>query len=324
MSLVVGQEKGGIVALVSDTGVVEHGVQLPPKQCRPKICLCGPDIAVGFAGSPELAAKALQRFAAVDDKDYDTTTQFFLNEHQGADGGVDYLIGFNRPAPKIVKISEGAISPCISGRTAWIGDRDAFSAFQKYRTSRRGHSVTSHLEDLNLVSIQLSEENPQNKTFELLGTMRFVILDSSIKTVFGEGVAVNNVDKEFRYRSFAWVLAEKRSSLILPKSHVDATAPERSELRNFAASCFVTVPGSSVQGIAYHYLAAKITYFYWGSLGQPLVNVRIFTDKTWEEFKSATEAEFGVKWVGMLVTRTMRPDAYGLPPSKWRTMRPRD
>lgn len=320
MSLVVGQEKGGIVALVSDTGVVEHDVQLPPQQHCPKICVCGPDVAVGFAGSPELAAAALRRFAAVDDKNYTTTTQFFLKEHREASEGVDYLIGFNRPAPKIAKISQGAISSCISGGTAWIGDHDAFSAFQKYRASRKGFSVTSSLEDLNLVSIQLSEEHPQNKTFDLLGTMRFVILDPSIRTVFGEGVAVNNVDKEFRYRSFTWVLGEKRSSLILPRSHLDATAPERRELRNYAASCFVTELGSSVQGVAYHYLAAKVTYFYWGHLGQPLVNARVFTDKTWEEFKSATEGEFGVKWIGMLVARTMRPDAYGLPPSKWRTM----
>jgi hypothetical protein len=36
MTLVVARQKSNVIAIVSDTGVMEHGAQLPPEQQIPK------------------------------------------------------------------------------------------------------------------------------------------------------------------------------------------------------------------------------------------------------------------------------------------------
>jgi 20S proteasome alpha/beta subunit len=54
MTLVVAQRKKGIISAVSDTGITEHDAPLSLEKNVPKICIITPDLAVGFAGSPEL------------------------------------------------------------------------------------------------------------------------------------------------------------------------------------------------------------------------------------------------------------------------------
>jgi hypothetical protein len=67
MTLVVAQQKGTTIAVVSDTGVSEHGMRLPPAKQVPKICiinpnLANPNLAVAFAGNPDLATQSLLSF----------------------------------------------------------------------------------------------------------------------------------------------------------------------------------------------------------------------------------------------------------------------
>ena len=62
MTLVVAQKKGGVIAAVSDAGVMEHGERLSPAKCIPKICILTPDLAVAFAGNPDLAKHYINKY----------------------------------------------------------------------------------------------------------------------------------------------------------------------------------------------------------------------------------------------------------------------
>ena len=62
MILVVAQKKGHIISAVSDTGVCQNDTPLPPEGHLPKISVISPDLAIGFAGSPELALEAISTF----------------------------------------------------------------------------------------------------------------------------------------------------------------------------------------------------------------------------------------------------------------------
>src|SRR5258708_8198483 len=162
MSLVVAQQKGSVIAIVSDTGVIEHGKRLPPEKQIPKIAIVNPELAIAFAGSPDLAKRHIDSFPVP--QNYKATIQYLLTCHRDANRQVDFLALFNRPVPKIVVIRDGTV--CSPVRTAWIGDHAAFEAFQRYpNTQQRG----STFEAAKLITVFESEVNRDNATFPLIG-----------------------------------------------------------------------------------------------------------------------------------------------------------
>jgi hypothetical protein len=223
---------------------------------------------------------------------------------------------FNKPAPKTVSVRNGKIwSPA---RNEWLGDQAGFEAFQRYDHTRAIGAVTSVFEAPQLVSILQSERHKQNLTFPMLGSLRYVMIDPSIVTVFGHAVGLNNVDGEFTYRPYTFVLTERHFSIALPVPFVKRIASERDELRTYAASCFVTGANFDIRAVAYHFVHGKLTYMYWGIRGKPLSNTRVVVGKNIAEFMEETKAEFNVEWSGTLQLRTPPPPEYGIPLDKWR------
>lgn len=314
MTLVVSKLKGAVIGAVSDTGVVEHAVRLGPDKQLPKICILNPDLAVGFAGSPDLALRYLEQFPR-SKPTFRATIEYFKERHLKSSGSVDFLVLFNRPSPKIIPIREGDIQTAI--KAAWIGDHGAFEAFQKYSSRTLKAGISSSFEAPKLVSTRRSESHRQNVTFPMLGALRYVIIDPDVETVFGAGVAVNNVDGAFQYRSYAIVLGERPSHILVPPTFARKIAPELAELRDYAATCFVTDPKAARQAVAYHYVRGKLTHMYSGERGRPLATAQIFTDMNIEQFFESTKQEFG-DWTGMLALRTAPPAEYGIPVNRWR------
>jgi len=301
---------------VSDTGIVEHGAQLPPSKQLPKICILHPDLAVGFAGSPDLAVRYLRAFPKARPS-FRSTVDYFVECHRQAAGGVDFLLMFNKPIPKIVRIRDGNAQP--PAKTAWIGDHDGFEAFQRRGGLRGGDSsLVSTFEKPQLISVRKSESHRDNMAFPMLGTLRYVIMDPTIRSIFGDAVVANNVDGSFQYRSYTVLLAERQVPLVLPKGFLDRMAPELEELRSYSAACFVTDPACLVQALAVHFVAGKLTHLYSGPKGDPLGNGKVITGKNIEEVMEMTKAEFAAEWIGTLTLRKPPPPDYGIPAHRWR------
>ena len=91
----------------------------------------------------------------------------------------------------------------------------------------------------------------------------------------------------------------------------------------YAASCLVSDPKCEVQAVAYHYLSGKVTYMYWGKKGEPLMNARTVTGKNIVEFVEETKHEFGIEWMGTVISRTTPPADYGVPPNRWQFSGPK-
>jgi hypothetical protein len=191
MTLVVAKKKGDVLSLVSDTGISLNGQQLGPDKQIPKICILNDNLAVGFAGSPELAKEAIEATPKDEGASYGTVTGHLLKAHQQLDQGVDFVLAFGPPLSKLVLISRGKI---IQNRTnEWIGDQTAFEAFQNFRQNR----------DIGLpfISPMLStaqETEAKLPTFDMIGSMRSIIERTDIRSVFGHPVAISNADGKFK------------------------------------------------------------------------------------------------------------------------------
>jgi hypothetical protein len=316
LTLVVAQQKGRIISAVSDTGVMEHGVPLPPAQQIPKLCVLSPDVAVGFAGNPDLARRAIETASVPTTDVYRTVTQHFLGQHKHADEAVEFLILFARPVSKIIPIRDGRIyRPTL---VAWLGDQQAFEAFQEYRTNKAATKVNPLTSTLYISTNKTEEQHPDNVTFELLGALRYVIMDADVSSAFGMPVAVNNVGGRFEYRSYSFYLSRRPLNLILPKEEVERLRAEDRESSEYAASCYVATPESHKDGVAFHFVRGKLTYLYWGERGQLLANFVVLTNKNIDEVLAFAEGGFGLKLVGSISLRTPPPSDYGIPESKFK------
>lgn len=314
MTLVVAQRKKAIISAVSDTGITEHGIQLPPERHIPKICILTRELAVGFAGSPELALRCFAEF----DRGLSSAKQiidYFLNFHLSQECSVDFILMMHSPL-RLVRIADGKEHSPLA-HVAWIGDYQAFEQFQKYRNDKEDRRVTSALEVPLMLTNKESERNPDSVTFKQIAAMRYVLLDTRNPTVFGQAVGVSNADGFFEYRPYAFVLDEKNFSLLLPNNFLHRLRPELDELREYAASCFVTTPASPREGIAFHFMRGRLTYIYYGDRGSPLSNVKIASAMNADEFMEMMKAEGCTDWIGQLASRLPPQRNYGIDPSRW-------
>ena len=315
MTLVVAQKKGAILSVVSDTGVSQNGARLPPDKHMPKICVLSPDFAVGFAGSPELALEAIA--ALNPSATPPDAIHHFREFHRAKAQSVDFILMFQRPVLRLVRIANGGVSSGLA-HTAWIGDQTAFEHFQRRRNGRESPSASSIFEVPLMFTDRASERDPDNVTFTMIDAMRYVL---DLRHVFGHAVGVSNADGRFEYRQHAFVLDERRSLLSLPASFLQQLAPELHELREYSMSCFVTTHASPRQAVAFHFLRGKVTYIYHGDRGAPLTRYTVARDMNAEEFMTLMRAEGCTDWSGQLLSRLPPPSDYGIAANHWKQVR---
>ena len=280
MTLVFAQKKGNVTAIVSDTGITKFTKRLSPERCTPKICILTPDLAVAFAGDPDLAKRSINSLPA--NANYKAITDHFLKCHHEADHQVDFLILLSGRTQKILRVRGGNISDPLS--SAWIGDKAAFEVFQRYRNSGPSATVTSVFENPALFSTYDLDDT----TSQIVDALHYVIMDSSVESVFGFCVAVNNSNGGFKYIDYALALTEREFSIAFTEEFLQEIAPERDELRKYALSCLVTDGTARMVGLAFHVFHAKLTYVYLGESGKPLEYSRKMVGRNIEEFRQDT------------------------------------
>jgi hypothetical protein len=193
MTLVVSRKIGNTIALVSDTGISHLGQRVSRDKFIPKITIIHPDIAVGFAGDPDLGLRAIT--TAPSAPSYRSVVDHFLAENRRYEGGVDFIIAFNKPLVKSVVISDGEVSK----DRQWIGDHKAFAAFQRFFMKREISPSVSQLENLIVVTSLRADSLEDNPTLRMIGAMRYVLLDKDVESVFGDPLSVNNAEGSFLY-----------------------------------------------------------------------------------------------------------------------------
>jgi len=129
MTLVVARvSKRNCISFVSDTGVTHNSERLGPEHQLPKLAILNDSTAVGFAGSTELAVRAIENAPRGGDASYGQVTEHFLSAHKQTN--VDFIIGFGPPLSKLAAVKDGKIRQ--RGTTEWIGDKNGFEAYQRF------------------------------------------------------------------------------------------------------------------------------------------------------------------------------------------------
>jgi len=307
MTLVYAQQVGTTISVVSDTGVTDGDVRVQKEHEAPKIVILNPDLCVGFAGGVDLAHRYLRGFHSEPRPTVPGVIGYFEECHSQSNGQVDFLLMFNKPVQKIVRISGGR--PYMKVQAAYIGDKDGFEQFQYFREHRTIHGAFP--KTMFLTTALESEAIKGNPTFVNVGAMHRVVNEAEVPSVFGDAIAANNVDGYFRYRPYSVLVSPNIPKVGLPAGYMERARSELNEDVNYALSCFVSDPGAANMGIAMHHVFGKLTHLYSADAGQPLTLTEIIRNSNIKEFTDAFAHGYG-EWRGTVNLRRPPPSEYGL------------
>lgn len=307
MTLAYAQHVGSVISVVSDTGVTEHEMPLGKRDQVPKIVILTPDLCVAFSGVVALAHQYIDGFHAEVRKTVPAIVGYFEECARASGGQVDFLIMFNKPIVKMIRIAHGQSGRVL--RAAFIGDKPGFEAFQYNREHRAIPGVFP--KTMFLTTTLVSERDKGNPTFMNLGAMIRVVSDVPSPAVFGDAIAVNNVDGSFRYRPYAAVISPNMPKVAVPPAYMMQAQPELVEDARYSLACFSSAPGTAKTGVAMHHVFGKLTYLYSADAGQPLTMTEVITGKNFKEFIESHTDGYG-RWDGTINTRLPPPPDYGM------------
>ena len=249
MTLVVARVSGRRVAVVSDTQLTEHDVQLPIHESVLKSYILPGGICASFSNSPELAAANFKEFALdyPEGANFADTISFF--EKASAKSGNDYLIAFSRQA-KLVKIVDGRRVPGTA-KTQWIGDKAAYERFREFQAKERKGVESGRA----MNAVLFADEIDNSPASDLYSTMRHVIADHHITTVGGFAYVLSDRLDTFRQSVycdmlFNWPTAETDGFKLQYTDKIDFGAS--GENQDFAVA--QASPG---------YINLNVAAFYW-------------------------------------------------------------
>jgi hypothetical protein len=212
MTLVVARQFGDKVYLVSD---MEMTICNPdPDQTLThadkriiKVLILKPDLCVAVAGDEVAGSDAVSELSN-DICDRATIVAHFLQAHVRSSHPLAFIVAFGPPDSHVVQIKGGRPERVESG---WIGQQDAFSAFQEYafgnkplsQFSRETEIAQGHI--ISQMSIQeVPQDAPDNGSeFSRLKSCMEAVISDGIPGVGGFAVPVAFDRGRFRYMSHA-------------------------------------------------------------------------------------------------------------------------
>jgi hypothetical protein len=255
MTLVVGRQRNGKVALTGDTLITENGKPLPLSQGVMKICALPSGVCVGFSGSPELAKKDLWNFSARYPKEVSLAEAVSFFEKSSKTTGNQYLLAFS-DSGKLVKISDGR-AQTNAAPTQWIGEKDGYEAFREFEAKFRAHGLKGRA-----ITTSLNwNNNDGGISSELYGIMRQVVYNKAVNSIGGLVTTLNNGGGAgFQAAAFTDLLYDWPSDL-----SVDAEI-KLEEKRSLEASGENQKQSTSIFGSAYPNMNLLGYYFLAGKL----------------------------------------------------------
>jgi len=192
--------------LVGDSRLTNmDGTVINPLKGTLKIQLLNSELCLAFAGEISLTGmEELQKLTQhCTGFSHQEVTKELLNFNMRIGAPLDFIVASLLPYPNLCKISEGNISPNL--QTAWIGDVEAFSKYQKQYhqpNSSLGHDDNSDRYKLWIIKQPDHEGVDQDVFSRMCDAMRSVIYESGIPTVGDYLIPVTTTPVGFNYMNY--------------------------------------------------------------------------------------------------------------------------
>jgi hypothetical protein len=203
MTLIVARRTGNALTIVGDTHWTDVRSGLPVAALRGviKSVVLAPHFTVSFAGDLRLAGEALitctrEWYWRVDRAEL---IKRFLAAHRECDGAIDFILAFDAPC-ELVCIKHGCARNVNS---AWIGDFEAFEAFQKALLSPGSQAPLSTL-TVEIDEIRSHSDAPPDLAQRMRRAMQEVISSASLSSVSGFPVVVGSTAQDLRYLEYVF------------------------------------------------------------------------------------------------------------------------
>lgn len=253
MTLVVARHSGETMRMSSDLRVSDRAaIRSGYRVGALKVVALSPDLCVGFAGGVGEAIAALRALAGGDPAslELDQIHEALLKANRASQDETDFLVASTAPF-HLARVSKGSVEPEPS--SAWIGEPDAFEAYQiAYHSCEVGLALPREYENRR-------EELEQ--AVRMNNAMRAVIDDDPLPTVGEAVLGASSTPSEpgFRYSP----------SSVMAASHEQTIASgERTKLEfgNAAQGGFaytVLVPDApGVGAIGIHFFQGNFGLYY--------------------------------------------------------------
>ena len=223
MTLVVANRVSRGIRLVGDSKITDRNAILRGKLTGAlKIVILEPRVCVAFSGGVHRGIDAIRRLHArktiVLKKRLDSSDVQDVLSEAAHDSGVEFLVA--TVAPKsLMRVRAGEV---MSADQLWIGDHDAFEAYQRHFHEPSGMAFRAHAESAEEEAffeqvarsrgrevfqghgLDAAEQEDFNLVAGMSQAMDDVIADPSVSTVDGFPVHVKGDDERgFRYQSRA-------------------------------------------------------------------------------------------------------------------------
>lgn len=196
MTLVVARKINDALAIVCDTKITNELVLFPSLlDGALKTIVVSTSLCVSFAGSVDIANKALEHIIAGSVHGRDNVIAHLLKCQRQNRSACDFLVACHEPPVTLDKIIDGRCESDLP--VAWIGDHDAFESFQKHRYANPFSQLVEQHSAMDEMSI----------ASHMGDALTAVIADESVPTVDHFPITVRSgtsANPGFRYNAHAF------------------------------------------------------------------------------------------------------------------------
>lgn len=280
MTLAICRRIGDQIFLIADTRISEHGVNLSPAEGTVKTTFLSSQVAIAFANSPELAARAIGSFENEFRGKFSMkeATEFFCLSSKETQN--DYLM-MHSATLAVVKISNGK-SYKTSGQQSWIGDYTAFERFREYQAKvRKGPDIwVMHSWQ------QQGKNNEQGLKF--LHDFELTIEDPEIHSVGDFYTIATNTKSGFKFLPVSKMYFDS-----LGKNPINPWFGE-----NFDYSYSIAAPKcAGINAVAFYYGRARVAYIFYSQTAPGVANkCKILRNVAVAEFVDTCRAAVGIEF----------------------------
>lgn len=274
MTLVVARRSEDRLVVASDLRVTDaHDIRRGYPFGILKAVTLSPDLCVAFAGPVEAAVDAVREVAQVP-ASLDDVTPFLA---RASTSGPDFLVVSSVP-PRIVRVRAGVVEADLAA--AWIGDQDAFSAFQA----------------LALDESQVAHMPAEYRLQAAVVTAFMQLVGGDVKSVGEAAVIVSTLaDRHLHYQPGAVAFAAPQT---IPSGEWTTIRFGSAAEGGHAYSVLTpTAPGPGALGLHFHQGQLGLLY-------HPLHD-RLpvaYPNMSHDEFRAAVLADFGLDIQGLVIS----------------------
>lgn len=240
------------------------------------------NFCIGYAGRYLGALDAIRNIQKQKIDDFGQVTEHLLEVHRDSGGEVDFLIAVYIPTLMLIRIKGGDAEMDLE--STWIGDPDAFAAYQELY-----HSITP----------VISESEEQSEKYEIISKMSDalsqLVREGKYESVGDFTVSVRSSSNGFKYLGNAMVFPAPQQ---IPSGIETAIKFGTAQQGGYAYSVLCSLT-PNVGAIGVHFHQGNI-----GALYHPLESDEaiVYSGVTFETFKDLVEQNYGLKIDGVKIS----------------------